>query len=105
MSTDSVIKSASNTLSGTTVDTVNLKQWWDKIEVSNQGTTTLTVTLDGSVPTALMDDAEIVEAGTTKLFPAPRQGNGVAGDTSLFCHIIKVIGNGNPYSVVGVAGQ
>ena len=105
MSTDSVIKSASNTLSGTTVDTVNLKQWWDKIEISNQGTTTLTVTLDGSVPTALMDDAEIVEAGVTKLFPAIRQGNGVAGSASLFCHIIKVIGNGNPYSVVGVAGQ
>lgn len=105
MSTDSVIKSASNTLSGTTVDTVNLKQWWDKIEISNQGTTTLTVTLDGTVPTALMDNAEIVEAGVTKLFPAIRQGNGVAGSASLFCHIVKIIGNDNAYSVVGVAGQ
>lgn len=105
MSTDSVIKSASNTLSGTTVDTVNLKQWWDKIEISNQGTTTLTVTLDGTVPTALMDNAEIVEAGVTKLFPAPRQGDGVAGSASLFCHIVKIIGSGNAYSVVGVAGQ
>ena len=105
MATDSVIKSASNTLSGTTVDTVNLKQWWDKIEISNQGTTTLTVTLDGSVPTALVDNAEIVEAGAVKLFPAVRQGNGVAGSASLFCHIVKVIGNSNPYSVIGVAGQ
>ncbi len=105
MATDSVIKSASNTLSGTTVDTVNLKQWWDQIEISNQGTTTLTVTLDGTVPTALMDNAEVVEPNVSKLFPAIRQGNGVAGSASLFCHIVKVIGNGNAYSVVGVAGQ
>ena len=105
MATDSVIKSASNTLSTTTVDTVNLKQWWDQIEVSNQGTSTLTVTLDGTTPTALMDNAEVVEPNVSKVFPAIRQGNGVAGDTSLFCHIVKIIGNGNAYSVVGVAGQ
>lgn len=105
MATDSVIKSASNTLSTTTVDTVNLKQWWDKIEISNQGTTTLTVTLDGTVPTALMDNAEVVEPNVSKVFPAIRQGNGVAGDTSLFCHIVKIIGSGNAYSVVGIAGQ
>lgn len=105
MATNSVTKSKSATLSGTTVDTVNLKQWWDRIEISNQGVTTLTVALDGSTPTALGDNFEIVEAGTTKLFPAPRQGNGVAGDASLFCHIVNIIGNGNPYSVVGVAGQ
>ena len=105
MATDSVIKSASNTLSTTVVDTVNLKQWWDRIEVSNQGTTTLTVTLDGTTPTALMDNAETVEAGVTKLFPAVTQGNGVPGDTSLFCHIVKIIGSGNAYSVTGVAGS
>ena len=105
MATDSVIKSASNTLSTTTVDTVNLQQWWDKIEISNQGTTALTVTLDGTTPTALMDNAEIVEAGVSKVFPAVRQGNGIAGDTTYFCHIVKIIGNGNAYSVVGVAGQ
>ena len=105
MATDSVIKSASNTLSTTTVDTINLKQWWDQIEVSNQGTSTLTVTLDGTTPTALMDNAEIVEAGVSKVFPAVRQGNGIAGDATYFCHIVKIIGNGNAYSVVGVAGQ
>lgn len=105
MATDSVIKSASNTLSTTTVDTINLKQWWDKIEISNQGTTALTVTLDGTTPTALMDNAEIVEAGVSKVFPAVRQGNGIAGDTTYFCHIVKIIGNGNAYSVVGIAGQ
>lgn len=105
MATDSVIKSASNTLSTTTVDTINLKQWWDQIEISNQGTSTLTVTLDGTVPTALMDNAEIVEAGVSKVFPAVRQGNGIAGDTTYFCHIVKIIGNGNAYSVVGIAGQ
>lgn len=105
MATDSVIKSASNTLSTTTVDTINLKQWWDKIEISNQGTTALTVTLDGTTPTALMDNAEIVEAGVSKVFPAVRQGNGIAGDATYFCHIVKIIGNGNAYSVVGIAGQ
>jgi hypothetical protein len=105
MATDSVIKSASNTLSTTTVDTINLKQWWDQIEVSNQGTSTLTVTLDGTTPTALMDNAEVVEAGAVKLFRAVRQGNGIAGDATYFCHIVKIIGNGNAYSVVGVAGQ
>jgi len=105
MATDSVIKSASNTLSTTTVDTINLKQWWDQIEISNQGTTALTVTLDGTTPTALMDNAEIVEAGVSKLFRAVRQGNGIAGDATYFCHIVKIIGNGNAYSVVGIAGQ
>jgi len=105
MATDSVIKSASNTLSTTTVDTINLKQWWDQIEISNQGTTTLTVTLDGTTPTALMDNAEVVEPNVSKVFPAIRQGNGVAGDATYFCHIVKIIGNGNAYSVVGVAGQ
>ena len=105
MATDSVIKSVSNTLSTTDVDTINLKQWWDKIEISNQGTTALTVTLDGTTPTALMDNAEIVEAGVSKVFPAVRQGNGIAGDTTYFCHIVKIIGNGNAYSVVGIAGQ
>ena len=105
MATDSVIKSVSNTLSTTTVDTVNLQQWWDQIEVSNQGTSTLTVTLDGTTPTALMDNAEVVEAGAVKLFRAVRQGNGIAGDATYFCHIVKIIGNGNAYSVVGVAGQ
>lgn len=105
MATDSVIKSASNTLSTTTVDTINLKQWWDQIEISNQGTSTLTVTLDGTTPTALMDNAEVVEAGAVKLFRAVRQGNGIAGDATYFCHIVKIIGNGNAYSVVGVAGQ
>lgn len=105
MATDSVIKSASNTLSTTTVDTINLKQWWDQIEVSNQGTSTLTVTLDGTTPTALMDNAEVVEPGAVKLFRAVRQGNGIAGDATYFCHIVKIIGNGNAYSVVGVAGQ
>lgn len=105
MATDTVTKGVSNTLSTTTVDTVNLQQWWDQIEISNQGTTILTVTLDGTTPTALMDNAEVVEAGAVKLFPAPRQGNGVAGDAALFCHIVKIIGNGNAYSVVGVAGQ
>ena len=105
MATDTVTKGVSNTLSTTTVDTVNLQQWWDQIEVSNQGTSTLTVTLDGTTPTALMDNAEVVEAGAVKLFRAVRQGNGVAGDAALFCHIVKIISNGNPYSVVGVAGQ
>lgn len=104
MSTDSVIKSASNTLSGTTVDTVNLKQWWDRIEISNQGNTALSVTLDGSTPTALGDNTEIVEALTTKSFPATRQGNGVPGDAALFCHIVKIIGSSNAYSVTGQAG-
>ena len=105
MATDTVTKSVSNTLSTTTVDTINLKQWWDQIEISNQGTTTLTVTLDGTTPTALMDNAEVVEPNVSKVVPAIRQGNGVAGDTTYFCHIVKIIGNGNAYSVVGIAGQ
>lgn len=105
MATDTVTKGVSNTLSTTTVDTVNLQQWWDQIEVSNHGTSTLTVTLDGTTPTALMDNAEVVEPGAVKLFRAVRQGNGVPGSGSLFCHIVKIIGNGNAYSVTGVAGQ
>lgn len=104
MATESVTRSAHNTLSGTTVDIINLIQPWDQVEISNQGASILTVTLNNVTPIALADNTEIVEAGVTKTFPVSVRGGAVVGSTTSPCHTVQLIGNGNAYSVVGVAG-
>lgn len=105
MATISKLRSAHSSLSTTTVDTINLLQFWDRVEVSNQGATALSVTMNGDTPTALGDNTEIIEAGISKIFPAQVMGGAVVNSASLPCHQIKIIGSGNPYSVVGVAGK
>lgn len=106
MATLNKTKSVHTTLSTTVVDTINLLQFWDAIEISNRDATQhMYMTYNGDTPTALGDNTEIIEAGTTKIFPAYKPTGGVPGSTSTPCHQIKVIGSGNLYSVTGVAGQ
>jgi hypothetical protein len=106
MATISKLKSVHTSLSTTTVDIVNLLQFWDAIEVSNRDATNhMYMTYNGVSPTAAGDNTEIIEAGTTKIFPAYKVTGGIPGDTSNPCHQIRVIGSGNAYSVIGVAGQ
>lgn len=106
MATDNVVKSAFNTLSGSTADTVNLTQWWDRIEISNTGTTAMYATFNGTTPTVAADGTEIIEAGTTKIFSAGIQnGAGVVGSTTAPCHVVKVVGSSNTYGVIGVSGR
>ena len=106
MATYSVTKSAHKTLTSTTVDTVNLMGAWDGVEVSNRGTVAIYVAWNGVTVTSAGDNTDIVEAGVTKLFsPAPRMAGDGPGDNTTAAHSLQIIGNGNAYSVTGVAGR
>lgn len=106
MATDNVTKSAHNTLSGSTADTVNLLQYWDRVEISNTGSTAMYATFNGVTPTVAGDNTEVIEAGTTKIFSAGTQNSGgIPGSTTTPCHVVKVVGSGNTYGVIGVAGH
>ena len=108
MATYSDAKSTHQTLTGTTADLVKLLQFWDGVEISNRsGTGALSVVFNTSTaPTALAAGTEIVEPGVTKLFaPCAKTGDGVNGSTTFPPVLIGIVGDGNAYSVVGVAGQ
>lgn len=97
------IRSKTATLSTTTVDTVTLGQPWDRIEVANQSTTLpLYVTFDGTTPTAAGDDCSYVGPSQSIVVRAP-QLNSSLGTT--IWHKVSIIGNGNIYTVEGLAGQ
>lgn len=106
MATISKTKAAHATLSTTVADRVNLTQFWDSIEISNQGTVPMYVTWDGTTAAvSAADNTDIVEAGVTKAFPGYTPGNGVPGSTSTPCHSLSIVGNANPYGVIGLSGQ
>lgn len=85
------VKSA--TLTSTTVDTVTLNGVWPKVEVLNRGTGTISFTVDGSTPTGLGDDCYVVLPSTSLVVPT----DAVAASTD-----VKIIGNGDGYTVTGV---
>lgn len=100
MATISKATAAHATLSGTTVDTVTITGGYGAVEVANRsGATTLYVTVDvgtaPTAPTAAGDDTFFVPPGTTLLIDT--QKDGISGGT-----VVKIIGNGNDYSVTGV---
>lgn len=106
MATYDAPKSEHQTLSGTTMDTVKLTQWHDRIEVSNKSTTTALYfsQTDGSV-TSEKQDSEYVAPGASVIVIALNQPSGVPGNTTTPCHIVYVVGDGNAYGVVGLAGK
>lgn len=87
-----VTKSKHATLTGTTVDTVNFTQQWSRIEVINRTSTgePLYVTTNGTAPVAEADDTDIVMPGEAVLLNCETE-------------TVKIIGDGNDYSVIGVA--
>lgn len=108
MTTYNDTKAVHQTLSTTVADLVQLTQFWDGIEITNSsGTSALTVVFNtATAPTAKQAGSETVEAGVTKLFsPVAQKADGVPGSTSLPCHQLGIVGSGNGYSVVGVAGK
>lgn len=105
MATYSAVKAAHKTLSGATVDTVQLTQPWDLVEVANQSGTSIYLTVNGATPTIAGDDTEIVEPGSTKLFPITVLGGAVIGSTTSPCHQVKIIGAGNAYDVIGTVAR
>lgn len=84
------------TLSTTTVDTVTFAQTWGRIEITNlDGTTKLYCTFNGATPTAGGDDTTEVMTSASKIVSTlvgPIPGG----------NVVKIIGNGNVYSVEGV---
>ena len=90
MATYTVSRAAHKTLTGTTVDTVNITS--ASVEIINRvGTDPLWVTIDGTEPVAGADNIHVVPAGTWKTI---RLGNSTDETAT-----IKILGNGNEYSV------
>lgn len=92
--------SVNATLSGTTVDTVTLTGRWRTIEVYNREPALtgdmIWFTINGSAPVAEAEGAIPVPAGTAREIDVFLPDAGHDPDP------IKVLGNGNDYTVAGV---
>ena len=100
MASYSASKVANKTLSGTTVDTVSITGGWPAIEVVNRSVSSILWAVCGppgttpSDPTAAGDNIEPVQPGERILVH-------VGQVTPNVSKIVKVLGSGNDYSVVG----
>lgn len=87
-----VIRSRRFTLAGTAVDSITFAQAFGAYVVTNESQSEiLTVTVNGTTPTAGGDDMFVVPPSKSLKVPAD-------SDTKQ----VQIIGNGNTYSVVGV---
>ncbi len=102
MASYSAVRSVHKTLTGTTVDTITLTGTIKKVAVLNRaaaGAADLSIThgeagTTPAAPTALVDDSEFVApGGFVELNPLLSPGDSV---------VVKIIGNGNAYSVIGL---
>jgi hypothetical protein len=106
MATYDALKAEHQTLSSTTADTVKLTQFWDRIEVINKSASTaLYFSQTDATPTSAEENTEYVAPNSSIVVPALARPDGIAGDTDTPPHIVYVVGNGNAYGVVGIAGQ
>jgi hypothetical protein len=97
MAAFTVSQAKSATLSGTTADVVTLTDFNGRqvVEVINRtGSDPLTFTYNGGTPTALIDDGLVVMPGSSCTAPLQR-----SGFTSLTALVVRVVGNGNAYTV------
>lgn len=92
MASYSVTKSKHATLTTTTVDTVTFSQQWSRIEVINRSSSgePLYITTNGDTPVAEANNTDIVMPGEAVLLNCETE-------------TVKIIGDGNDYSVIGVA--
>lgn len=96
MATETAVRSVTNTLSGTTADTITLSQPWGAIEVSNLDTVNwLYVRQDGVTAVGSANEASPVAPGTSKVLSASMNSSGQ--------HVISIVGNGGAYVLEGVA--
>ena len=103
MAAHSVLRSKTATLTGTTVDTVTLTQPWDRIEVANQSTSVpLYVRFDGTAPTSGGDNCTYIGPGQSVVVPAVQLRSSLGGTN---WHRASIIGNGNAFTVEGLARQ
>lgn len=111
MATISDLRAVNATLTTTTVDIVNLTQFWDAIDITNvDAAQDLYITFDGSTPTAAGEGCIMIPRSSSGTY-GPGDGitneNGVPGSTvdGTTCHQVRIIGSGNTYSVSGHAGR
>lgn len=96
MATDGDPRSVTNTLSGTTADTVTLEQAWPAIEVTNHHATELIyLRQDGTTAAAGADGATVVLPASTKVVKSTINSAGQS--------VVSIVGNGNVYTIEGVA--
>lgn len=95
MATDSAVRSVTNTLSGTTADTVTLTQPWPAIEVTNRDTdTVIWVRQDGTTAVADANNATPIAASSSKILSASISSAGTI--------IVSIVGDGGGYTIEGV---
>lgn len=95
MATDSAVRSVTNTLSGTTADTVTLTQAWPAIEVTNyDSTNSVGVRQDGTTAVANADNVTMIPPATSKVISASVSGSGTV--------VVSIVGNGGSYTIEGV---
>lgn len=101
MATDDDVRSVTNTLSGTTADTVTLLQAWPAIEVTNHHATELIYfRQDGTTAVAAADGATVVLPASTKVVKSVVNRNESTGAST---SVLSIVGNGNVYTIEGVA--
>lgn len=92
-------KSVTNTLSGTTADTVTLQQWWDDVEVENHDVVNeLWARTDGTAAAADANENTRIGPGQSKklgISVGPAQGDTPAKP-------ISVVGNAGQYTIEGL---
>lgn len=95
MATDSAVRSVTNTLSGTTADTVTLTQPWPAISVTNADTVNdAWVRLDGTAASASADNNSRIPAGSTVIL------QGSVNDADQM--VVSIVGDGGGYTIEGV---
>lgn len=95
MATDTAATSVTNTLSGTTADTITLTNGWDAIEVTNHDATNwIYLRQDGTTAVAEADNTTPVPPSTSKVLAAAKN--------SVNDNVISIVGNGNKYTIEGV---
>lgn len=101
MATDSAVRSVTNTLSGTTADTVTLLQAWPAVSVTNHDASDLIYfRQDGTTAAAGADNTTLVLPGTTVIAKTTINRNESTGASTT---TVSIVGDGGVYTIEGVA--
>lgn len=95
MASDGDPRSVTNTLTGTTADTVTIEQAWPALQITNHDASdTLYFRYDGVTAVAAADGAEPVLPGTSVVIAVSPNAAGQ--------HVISIVGDGGGYTIAGV---
>lgn len=95
MATDSDARSVTNTLSGTTADTVTLTQGWSAVDVTNHDATdVIYFRMDGTTAVAAANGCSVLLPGQSKVVAASLNQAGQV--------VVSIVGDGGTYTIEGV---